>query len=203
MARDKYHFFLIGVVGVAALLALLLVMLSYNPGQVNRAGRATTAQAGTYTLQEGETVTVGEALIRLERLDAHSADVLIHDMSSTDALSPGSTEQSRESQQTRELTLGDTVLSMGLALTLYDTSGGRAFLRILPVSDERTCGEETGQTRWCRGSSACCDGECVELPRCATGGGVDGLVMTCGPRQLYCCGGARTFAPCTSGGDVR
>lgn len=61
----------------------------------------------------------------------------------------------------------------------------------------QACTQHNGQNSYCRGGSACCGGQCVQLPDCT--GKADGPVFKCGDRQMYCCNKALSLRQCGVG----
>lgn len=162
--RDSYQYALFGIVGVVAIVALLMAVNLSLPSRQNLHGSAT--QQGLTT--PGQTVAPGVVL--------HSLDPAVLDIGGMQ----------------HGIRLGDTIVAGGMAITLMRaTDEGAGFL---VVPQEAACGAVDAQTRYCRGASGCCGGQCVELPTCT--GRADGLAATCGARPMYCCGGTLTFAPC-------
>jgi hypothetical protein len=190
---DDFQVWVFGILGIVAVVALLgsfFVLMPQNSyvDRDNAVGRAATlppidnddGDLSIEYVQVGKLITEFPRII-LEQVDATQVVIV---------------DQLRGAAHT--LALGDTFTAQGgttitlVKIPLTEPANTQAGFFI---SEEfEACGELSEQNDVCRGSKACCSGSCVSLPTCA--GVADGPVMTCGERQMYCCGGDLTFAKC-------
>jgi len=187
--KENYHFFLVGIVSTVAMLALFLIVATFDTGTF--LGRNLYGAATTDIVYDGQTYEVVYAGVGdTIALSNKQYPIYILDIMDTSAILESSFGII-PSQYTVEL--GSSVLVIdGTVVTLYNLSKNKAGFVLSEDGD--ACGAIDEQTPLCRGANACCGGSCEELPSCI--GEPDGQVSSCGVRDLYCCDEQLSFVAC-------
>ena len=214
VTQDSQDYTIMMLVGLVAFLGLVLVVV-YYVGTENTRGFAINAglaedgtleyNGETYELlrtAEGNVIfTEGNSQFILKELQVDH--VIVEESTFTEQY---------PNVHLHEMSLGDsigTVLPNAESFTLTlmhlygertPSQGGQMPTAGFIVAEEvAACGENPEQTSLCRGGSACCGSECVELPNCAELRAPDGPILNCGGRQMYCCEQELTFEECGTG----
>ncbi|MBR9701205.1 hypothetical protein GOV11_05055 [Candidatus Woesearchaeota archaeon] len=95
-------------------------------------------------------------------------------------------------ERTIPLALGDGATAGDLVVSVKGIRGD--FVDLDVSTQAVACPSDDEQTNLCRGASACCGGTCTLLPACA--GKPNGLALSCGERELYCCSGKLSLKTC-------